>query len=277
MKILVGTLFCGENEYADCLASIKKQTFQNYDHLVIENLPELEAHYKLYQTFIDRSEDYQILIKVDADTVLLSEYLFENIAEKMQKNQWLEVMNIGVSDFFTGEMIPAGIQIYRNTVRWNFEKDTVFPDVPLLDPDRYLYDKTELAPAATHCQNPSPAQAFHYGVHRGLKSVQRIHSTTHWRMLQKVWENFLACRDTRLGLAVLGAELVYEGVFNREHQNYTNKKMDEVLTHYLDYSSDQIKNEIQKKRFLRWGFLPTDLRQRVIRQLRGKMANNWDV
>lgn len=275
-RILVGTLFSGENEYADCLHSIHKQTFKNYDHIIIENLPELEAHYKLYKAFIDRSLEYQLLIKVDADTVLLSDRLFERIVEKFAQNPWLEVMNIGVIDFFTDEMIAAGIQIYRNTVRWNFEKDTVFPDIPILDHDRYLYDKTDLAPAATHCQNPSTSQAFHYGVHRGLKSIQKKHSKAHWTMLDKVWKNFLKIQDVRLGLAILGAEMVYAGLFNREHQNYTNFKMDDVLSRYVTFDSEKIEKEIKKLRFLHWGILPGDLRRRVIRQLRGKMARNWD-
>ena len=51
MNILVGTLLSGENEYPECLASIRNQTFTDYDHLIIADKPELEAHYQLYKTF----------------------------------------------------------------------------------------------------------------------------------------------------------------------------------------------------------------------------------
>lgn len=275
-KILVGTLYSGENEYAACLEAIRNQSFTNFDHMLIENLPELEAHNKLYRAFIDRAGEYELLIKVDADTVLLSEDLFARLVDKFAQNQWLEVMNIGVLDFFTDEMIPAGIQIYRNTVRWDFSKDTVFPDIPILDSQRFLYDKTELAPAATHCQDPSIPQSFHYGVHRGLKSVQKIHSTTHWKNLIKVWEKFLRTQDRRLGFAILGAELVYAGVFGREEQNYTNPKMDQALSGYLDYSSSELKREIQRLRMQHWGFLPSGWRRKVIRYIRGKLGGRWD-
>lgn len=274
-KILVGTLFSGENEYAACLEAIRKQSFQNFDHMLIENLPELEAHNKLYRAFIDHADEYELLIKVDADTVLLSKELFARIVEKFEQNQWLEVMNIGVLDFFTDEMIPAGIQIYRNTVRWDFSKDTVFPDIPIMDPQRYLYDKTELAPAATHCQDPSNLQAFHYGVHRGLKSIQKIHSTSHWKSLQKVWQHFLRSKDIRLGFAILGAELVYRGTFNREDQNYTNPHMDQVFEQYNDLNAEQLISTIRKMRLISWG-LPDKWRQRMLRLLRGKYGNNWD-
>lgn len=276
MKLLVGTLYCGENEYEECVAAIQSQSYTNFDHMTIANLPELEAHYKLYKNFIDNAEQYQLLIKIDADTVINSDLLFEKIVKKFSENAWLEVMNIGVLDFFTEEIIPAGIQIYRNTVRWDFNKDTVFPDIPIMDKNRYQYDKTELAPAATHCKNPSIPQAFHYGVHRGIKSIQKIHSTSHWAMLQKVWKNFLRIGDRRIGIAVLGAELVYAGKFGREDQNYTNPNMDQVLQKYQDMSSHEIKREVQRLRFLHWGFFPKDWRRKVIRQIRGRLGGRWD-
>ena len=111
-------------------------------------MPELEAHYQLYKTFLDHAQEYELLVKVDADTVLCSDELFSRLVETFAQDPFLEVLNIGVLDFFTDCMIPAGIQIYRNTAHWNFENDTVFPDVPIMDHERYRYDTTELAPAA---------------------------------------------------------------------------------------------------------------------------------
>jgi len=276
VKLLVGTLYCGENEYEECVSAIRAQTFQNFDHITIENLPELEAHYSLYGHFLEHVNQYDLLIKIDADVVLNSEDLFDGIVNKFTNNPWLEVMNIGVDDFFTGEMIAAGIQVYRNTVRWDFSKDTVFPDVPIMDPERYLYDKTDLAPAAVHCKNPSPYQAFHYGVHRGLKSIQRKHSTSHWALLKKVWQNFLKVGDRRIGLAVLGAELVYAGEFGREDQNYTQPKMKEVLSQYEGMDAQALEREIRRLRALHWGFLPDDWRRRTIRLIRGRLEGRWD-
>jgi hypothetical protein len=276
MKLLIGTLFSGENEFDECLAAITKQTYKKFDHLIIKNLPELEAHNKLYQTFINQKDEYELLIKIDADTVLISEQLFKNIVEKFSQNPDLEILNIGVQDFFTDEMIAAGIQIYRNTVRWDFNKDTLFPDIPIMKKNSHQFDKTDLAPAAIHCKNPSIEQSFHYGVHRGLKSIQKDYSTTHWALLQKVWENFLRTGEKRIGLAVLGAELVYAGIFTREDQNYTNPKMDTVLKNYQMMNSREIKKEIQKLRSFHWGFLPQKYRQKVLRFLRGHIGGRWD-
>jgi glycosyltransferase involved in cell wall biosynthesis len=276
MKLLIGTIYSGENEIDECLKSIRAQRYTNYDHILIENLPKREAHHRLYKTFLEHAQEYKLLVKVDADTVLCSDELFGRLVETFEQDPMLEVMNIGVLDFFTDEMIPAGIQIYRNTTRWDFEKDTIFTDVPIMDHERYRYDTTVLAPAAWHSPNPSIPQAFHYGVHRGLKSIQRIHSTFHWANIQKVWRHFLKTQDVRLGFAVMGAELVYAGTFNRKDQDYTNPRLGEVLRTYEGMNAKQVKREIRRLRFLHWGFLPDDLRRKVIRYKRGKLDKNWD-
>ena len=275
MKVLVGTLYSGENEFEECQAAIRSQVGVNFEQLIIRNKPELEAHRLLFTTFLERANEFELLVKVDADTVLGSPQLISRIAQRFRDEPNLEVLSIALKDFFTGALIN-GLVTFRNTVRWNFEKDTVFPDIPLLDPDRYHYDQSDLAPAGMHSPNPSALQAFHYGVHRGLKSIQKIHSTTHWGLLNLVWKNFLKTQDRRIGFAALGAELVYAGVFNREDQNYTAPRMEEVFQKYADMNAGQVKKEIRMLRLRHWGFLPTDLRRRVLRHTRGKLERNWD-
>ena len=105
MRAFVGTLYSGENELEECLASIRMQTLTNYEHQVIRNLPNALAHRTLFQTFLDRSKEFDILIKVDADMVLCSDRLFENIVQKMIENPEIEVFAIAVQDFFTGVFI----------------------------------------------------------------------------------------------------------------------------------------------------------------------------
>jgi hypothetical protein len=272
MKIYVGTLYSGENEFEECVASIQSQSYKNFDHFVFKNLPNKEAHVTLFKSFLERASEYDLLIKVDADTVLSYNTLFEKIVHKLQFNSWLDVLSIAVYDFISGQLIDAGMAVYRNTVRWNFEKETMFVDIPEVDRNRYLYDDSELAPAAIHCKNPLPYHAFHYGVHRGLKSIQRIHSTTHWAFLEKTWKNFQRTRDTRIGLAVLGAELVYAGRFKKSDVDYTNPKVRTVLEEYLSLDSAGLESEIRKMRLFNWGILPGDLRRRVIRTLRNSLV-----
>ena len=247
MKLLVGTLYSGENELEECLKSIHAQRYTNYDHILIENLPELEAHYQLYKTFLDHTQEYELLVKVDADTVLISEHLFDRIIDRFSSEPSLEVLSIGLHDFYTDTIIN-GLQISRNTVRWDFSKNSIFTDIPILDPKSYVFDTAVLSPAGEHSPNPSIPQAFHYGVHRGIKSIQKIHSTTHWANMQKVWHHFLQTRDVRLGFAVLGAELVYAGTFNRKDQDYTTPLMGEVLCTYKGMDAKQLEREIRRLR-----------------------------
>ena len=269
MRVFVGTLYSGENEYEECLASIRNQTYRDFDHFIFKDLPNKEAHAALFKSFLERANEYDILIKVDADVVLSSNTIFEKIVDKMHESDWLDVLSPAVRDFFTGQLIDAGLTVYRNTVRWDYEKDTMFVDIPESGQDRYLYDDKELAPAAIHCKNPAPWQAFHYGVHRGLKSIQRIHSTSHWAFLEEVWANFLRTGDIRIGLAVLGAELVYAGRFKRSDVDYTNPRMKTILEEYLSLDSAGLERKIRRLRAHNWGMLPGDARRRLIRALRG--------
>ena len=39
MRIFVGTLKTIENEFEECVASIERQTHQNFEHFVFEDLP----------------------------------------------------------------------------------------------------------------------------------------------------------------------------------------------------------------------------------------------
>jgi hypothetical protein len=271
MKIYVGTLYSGENEFDECVAAIKNQTYKNFDHFVFKNLPNKEAHVTLFKSFLERSNEYDLLIKVDADMVLSSTTLFEKIVQKFRQNDCLDVFAIAVYDYFSGQLIN-GLATYRNTVRWNFIRETMFVDIPEVAQNRYLYVEKELAPAAIHCKNPSPFQAFHYGVHRGLKSIQRIHGTTHWVLLEKTWKNFQHTRDTCIGLAVLGAELVYAGRFKQSDVDYTNLRVKTILDKYLSLDSTGLEREIRKTRIFNWGILPGDLRRRIIRALRSSLV-----
>jgi len=269
MKIFVGTLYSGENEFEECVAAINSQTFRDFDHYIYKDLPNKEAHVTLFKTFLDRSDEYDLLIKVDADMVITSTVLFEDIVRKMIANPGLEVLSIGVHDFFSGQMIN-GLNTYRNSVRWNFEKDTLFVDIPETSREEYLFDEKEFAPAAIHCKNPSSFQSFHFGVHRGIKSIAKQHSTSHWILLEKTWKNFLCTQDVRIGLAVLGAEMVYAGDFTKKDVDYTNPRIQNELNRYEHLDSNKVQKEIKRLRIKNWGFLPGDLRRRLLRQIRGK-------
>lgn len=76
-------------------------------------------------------------------------------------------------------------------------------------------------------------------------------------------------KDARIGLAVLGAELVYAGKFERSDVDYTNPRVQQELEQYEHLNSRSLQQEITKQRQKHWGFLPSDLRRRLLRKLRG--------
>lgn len=273
MRLFIGTLYTIENEFDECVQSIARQSFQNFDHFVLRNLPNKEAHVRLFRSFLDQANIFDVLIKVDADMVLSRTTLFAEIVAELEANPWAQVLSIAVHDFFSDELI-WGLNAYRNTVRWDFNKETLFVDRPNVPKENYLMNNSELAPAAYHCKNPSPYQAFHFGVHRGLKVIQpgkteqnESTSKSHFRTMERTWEHFLRAGDVRLGLASLGAELAYQNKFTAEDLNYTNPKMNQVLERYFSMNRRRLELEIRRLRILNFSFLPSSRRRRLLRFL----------
>jgi len=70
-----------------------------------------------------------LLIKVDADMVICSRTLFEDIVGRFESDPSLSWLSIAVADFFSGKLIN-GLNSYRNTLKWKFTESTLFVDMP---------------------------------------------------------------------------------------------------------------------------------------------------
>lgn len=287
IKLLVGTLYSSENEYDECIKSIANQSYTDFDHIIIKDLPNKEAHTTLFSSFLQSKDDYDFLIKVDADMVISDSQLFAKIVAKMAELPEIQILSIAVHDFFSDQLI-YGLNTYRNTVRWDFAKENLFVDIPEVGRDGYLFDDRELAPAAVHCADPSPYQAFHYGVHRGLKMVQPEQEAiressrrTKWTGMERTWGHYQRTNDRRLGLACIGAELAYAGVFSIKDLDVTNPRIDQVLQKFLGLNDQALHTEVMRCRLLNFGFLPSSTRRKLIskRADRGRKSHmiNWYV
>lgn len=270
MRLFIGTLYTVENEFEECVASIKKQTHQNYEHFVFKKLPNKEAHDTLYRTFMDRSDEFDLMIKVDADMVIEDEKLFAKIVKKFQANKKLKDLEIAVFDFFSNQLI-RGMHAYRNTVKWQQNEEDLFVDSCPVGPGELIQDDTELAPAALHCKNPSPFQAFHYGVQKALKIVQpgrkrvnHIYTRYHWKNIERTRQNFLNTKDIRLGFAVLGAELAFMGGIHPKHISYSEPYLKNVFKEYSSLNTHQLEEKIRKISLKNFGFLPSNYRRKIL-------------
>lgn len=263
MRLFVGTLHSGENEFDECVGSIRRQRYTNFQHEIFSDLPNKEAHAALFKAFLARANEFDALVKVDADMILASDLVFGHLVKRLEDNSQADVVAIAVHDCLSDQLI-WGLNAYRNTVRWDLERNTLFVDVPELPQARMLYDDSVLAPAAFHCQNPSPLQAFHYGVHRGLKAIHPDCGSLLWVSLERIRKQFRSRTDVGTRLAVLGAEMAYAGRFGPADLDYTNPRMREILERFDSWSIGQFEREITRLRWLNWGCLPGKVRRRML-------------
>jgi hypothetical protein len=220
MRILVGTLYANENEIEECLASIRGQTHREFEHVLVEGLPNREAHEALYRQFMDRAAEFDLLVKIDADMVICDRNLFANVAARFAAEPELDFLVIAVHDFMTDQRV-MGVNVFRNTVRWNLGTEELFPDMTYAPESirRRAQDVDCLAPAAIHCPNPSPFQAFHYGFHKGMKAVE---GGRHWRLLKALFDRYRRLPDVRVIYALLGASAAFSGRFSVRNISYTD-------------------------------------------------------
>lgn len=277
MRVLVGTLYSQENEFRDCLDAIAAQTYPTYEHRVIAGLPKREAHRQLYRYFLDNPRDFQVLIKVDADMILSSREFFADVADRFQRHPHVDLVTVRVHDFFTDRLI-WGLNSYRNRFEWPRQHDAVFTDSMPIPRWRQICDSRELAPAASHCANPSDFQAFHFGVHRGVKAAvaaargNRTQARTRCWDLERTWLHLKRRPDVRLALACLGGELAIDGSFGPEHLDYGATFPQQVFAEYQDSDLEALAKEVRKLRRSNSGRLPWYLRAEALRWAQARSA-----
>jgi len=234
MKIVVGTLYCGENEYEACCAAISSQTLKPVEHFVIENLPNHEAHDAIYKRFMSFEKEADLFIKIDADMVLDRPTLFEEIAAEFEQDNELDHLQIALHDFFTNQLI-AGINTFRSTCRWGTTPNSLFVDHKPVNVRKRRNNWTNLAPAADHCPNPSKFQAFHFGLHKALKVIEAAQKNEpqrfweHVNNIEKTWKHYVEKSDIKLLFACAGAEAVFSSELKANHVDWDSSVSKEIF------------------------------------------------
>ena len=253
------------------MQGLERQTYREFEHFVVAGLPKREAHDRLYGTFMARAAEFGVFVKVDADMVIENPNLFAQIAERFRADSEIDLLTIPVCDFITDRLID-GMHAYRSSVRWPLRDSEVFTDRHPVPEHRRTYDHA-LAPAAIHCGNPAPFQAFHFGLHRGVKARsyllgsgagQGTNLQFHLDNMRLVYDHFVRDGDRRLGFAALGGYLALLGRFRPEHIAYTNTFAHSVFAgRYQKWSKGRLSRTVSFLRVscsiyvalarLRWG------------------------
>ena len=165
MKVIAGTLYCGEGDYEKCVEAIQSQDYP-LEHFTIADTEEALAHYQLYSAI--KSKQADVLVKVDADMVLKDSGIIRKCVQQIQ-NGFLKITYL-VDDFFTNQPIQ-GMHAYSSKIKVP-DKSYFLTKIPK-HPDRIPIDRKRTKRidevVALHCYHANKKQAFHFGFHRYLK------------------------------------------------------------------------------------------------------------
>ena len=243
MKILIGIMHCIENEFNLCIESIKNQTYRDFTYFVVENLKNKEAHDRLYRTFMDNADSYDIFIKIDADMVLCEDTFFEKVIDRFKEDSQLDDLEIAVHDFFTDRLV-YGMHVYSSRTKWLKNNEDIFVDMVLPKSFCHKYDNGDLEPAAIHSPDPSLFQSYHFGIHKAVKFMQNnqknfleIPSKVHWENITIIAKNFRSKQDTRLAAALVGAMDAIKHKYTSAHVDYNNPA---ILSRFKEYSPQKL-------------------------------------
>lgn len=256
--ILIGTLYCGENEFEALKGSLKEQTYPHWEHVVHKNLPNKEAHDRLYRTFMDEQDDFDLFMKLDADMVFRTEEGLRRIVDLFQETDELDHLTLAVRDWYSDSLIE-GVHTFSDRARWETGDESRFVDPSPIIPGQHQKLWTNPAPAVDHSPDPSPRQAFRFGVHRGLKVLQperwrlRFGQTRmQWNLLNQCWEHFQKDRDRRLGLAVLAADMTIGGRIDPHRYDQHQECLDEVFQDYSHLGPEEIYKQLGSDWSQKW-------------------------
>lgn len=194
-------MYCGEGDFDYCCEAIKSQKNVDVKHHIIKNKPEKEAHNDLWSAWREakKQDDYDMFVKVDADTVINENVLYE-FSLIMKANPRVTGMQASLMDFFTLKFIN-GLNCFGPSVEFLDTTSELYCDRNV-DVGHDLVIKADLLPetlrpAGYHCFFSSNKQAFHFGVHRALKKQFHI--------LDDIKTAYASNPNKKRALALLGA------------------------------------------------------------------------
>ena len=256
-RVLVLTMYSGEREFDRCRSSLEQQGYPSWEQRTIENLPNTEAHARLYETIMAERDNFGLFLKLDADMVLADSNVLGDLVRVFMQRPELDHLVVAVSDWMTSSHI-IGVHMFSNRTSWKQHEETLYVDPDPEFPGRKLVIHDPPRDLILHALDPSPLQAFHFGAHRALQASQvyrklrdaRPHNARIQRQyLDRVWDHYVRSGDRRLGLTVLAADMV----FKKELPPTANEYSDAALLAAFEAAEALDDGEIRERLEPRWG------------------------
>lgn len=212
MRVLVGILKSGEEEFESCIHSLKEQTVKDVEYFVLENMPNKQAHDTLYRRFMDQASSCDCFLKLDADMVFARDDALEQMLGFFEND--VAHLFAYVFDVPSAMNIP-GIQMFRSDAVWEGSDELLNVDyAPRIGGQSItLIDGNFIK----HMPSPSNFQLFRYGIHKAIKSIQPDRDDKnakkgilHAAILHGIARNYFLGHQ-KLCWAMIGAMLVYSG------------------------------------------------------------------
>lgn len=201
-RVWFGTMHSGEAEFARSSAAIAGQTgLSEIKHYVVSGMPEAKAHNALWSAWESEKANYDLFVKVDADTVIDSTEAVSRVWEMFAADPRVTGAQLKLHDYFTDDLI-AGLNFFTPVVVFNVSPELYCDRV---DTNHNVVLKGEpvshLEPVGLHCIEPNDSQAFHFGLHRMLKDQTDV--------MKRTFDVWKTKRDRPRSLALFGASMAY--------------------------------------------------------------------
>lgn len=175
-RILIGTLFCGESQIDKCKEAVRSQKYVNLDQFIVADMASVDAHNTLWSYWNEHRNEYDMLVKVDADMVLVDDTIIHRLYEAMRRHQG-DGIQAALHDYFTDDLI-FGVNCFANTVYFEEARDDYMCDRTYKNINNFILGTDPRSKAlgigAYHAPDPTPQQAFHFGMYRAFKRQQYI-------------------------------------------------------------------------------------------------------
>jgi hypothetical protein len=212
-RVLILTLSTGEAALPVLRRQLASQSFQNFEHVIISDLPNREAHDRLYRTIMNRASSFDLFLKLDGDMTFRTDASLEEAVRAVDMHPDVQQFTFRVWDYFTDEE-TLGVHIFRSGVTWSEIRDDLFVDPDPVNATQLLWEGSP-APFVNHGEVASDFECFSFGVHKFLKVAQRGRTTgglpvkehkfaRHMRNCARVRDLYRQTRARRHRLALAG-------------------------------------------------------------------------